>query len=217
MNVLRDAMSVDSLDQCGIYFGTTGGQVYARRRRRHLDADRARSAGGVVGRSADAAMIRVVLPIILRNLARVGDEVELEVEGPVTQRSVLDALEARYPDAARHDPRSRHAKRRPFVRFFACEEDLSHEHRRRCCRTRPCLRPSRKERSRSLLWATNHHGGFMHYVDGYVLPVPKKNLQTYRRMAQKAGKIWREHGALEYRECVGDDLERNGTFRSRNR
>ena len=45
-----------------------------------------------------------------------------------------------------------------------------------------------------------------HYVDGYVLPVPKKNLQTYRRIAQKAGKIWHEHGALEYRECVGDDL-----------
>ena len=47
----------------------------------------------------------------------------------------------------------------------------------------------------------------MRYVDGYVLPVPKKELQTYRRIAQKAGKIWREHGALEYRECVGDDLE----------
>ncbi len=46
----------------------------------------------------------------------------------------------------------------------------------------------------------------MPYVDGYVLPVPKKNLQAYRRMAQKAGKIWREHGALEYRECAGDDL-----------
>jgi uncharacterized protein YbaA (DUF1428 family) len=44
------------------------------------------------------------------------------------------------------------------------------------------------------------------YVDGYVLPVPKKNLQAYRRMAQKAGKIWREHGALEFRECVADDL-----------
>jgi len=47
----------------------------------------------------------------------------------------------------------------------------------------------------------------MRYVDGYVLPVPKKNLQAYRRMAQKAGKIWREHGAIEYRECAGDDLE----------
>ena len=46
----------------------------------------------------------------------------------------------------------------------------------------------------------------MRYVDGYVLPVPKKNLQVYRRMAQKSGRIWREHGALEYRECVGDDL-----------
>ena len=46
----------------------------------------------------------------------------------------------------------------------------------------------------------------MPYVDGYVLPVPKKNLPAYRRMALKAGKIWREHGALEYRECVGDDL-----------
>jgi uncharacterized protein YbaA (DUF1428 family) len=45
-----------------------------------------------------------------------------------------------------------------------------------------------------------------HYVDGYVLPVPKKNLVLYRRLARRAGKIWREHGALEYRECVGDDF-----------
>ena len=47
----------------------------------------------------------------------------------------------------------------------------------------------------------------MRYVDGFVLPVPKKSLQAYRRMAQTAGKIWREHGALEFRECVGDDLD----------
>ncbi len=47
----------------------------------------------------------------------------------------------------------------------------------------------------------------MRYVDGYVLPVPTKNLQAYRRIAQKAGKIWRELGALEYRECAGDDLD----------
>ena len=47
----------------------------------------------------------------------------------------------------------------------------------------------------------------MPYVDGYVLPVPKKNVQAYRRIAQKAGKIWREHGALEYRECVAEDLK----------
>jgi uncharacterized protein YbaA (DUF1428 family) len=46
----------------------------------------------------------------------------------------------------------------------------------------------------------------MSYVDGYVLPVPKKNLKAYARMAQKAGKIWREHGALDYKECAGDDL-----------
>jgi uncharacterized protein YbaA (DUF1428 family) len=43
-------------------------------------------------------------------------------------------------------------------------------------------------------------------VDGFVLPIPKKNIGAYRRMAQKASKIWRQHGALEYRECVGDDL-----------
>ncbi len=47
----------------------------------------------------------------------------------------------------------------------------------------------------------------MRYVDGFVLPVPKKKLQAYRRMAQKAGKIWREHGALEFRECVADDVK----------
>lgn len=48
------------------------------------------------------------------------------------------------------------------------------------------------------------------YVDGFVLAVPKKNVQAYRRMAQKAGRIWREHGALEFRECVGDDLKPKG-------
>ncbi|HEV3408834.1 MAG TPA: DUF1428 domain-containing protein [Chthoniobacterales bacterium] len=47
----------------------------------------------------------------------------------------------------------------------------------------------------------------MKYVDGFVLPVPRKNLAAYRRMAEKAGKIWREHGALDYRECVADDLK----------
>ena len=49
----------------------------------------------------------------------------------------------------------------------------------------------------------------MHYVDGFVIPLPKKNLKAYFAMAKKAGKIWREHGALEYRECVGDDLKVN--------
>ncbi len=45
------------------------------------------------------------------------------------------------------------------------------------------------------------------YVDGFLLPVPKKNLKVYRSMAAKAGRIWKKHGALEYRECVGDDLK----------
>lgn len=48
------------------------------------------------------------------------------------------------------------------------------------------------------------------YVDGFVLPVPEKNLAAYRRMARRAGKIWREYGALEYRECAGDDLKIKG-------
>jgi molybdopterin synthase sulfur carrier subunit len=72
-------------------------------------------------------MIRVVLPQHLRTLARVGEEVQLQVEGPATQRAVLDELEARYP-VLRGTIRG-HAiqRRRPFVRFFACEQDLSHE------------------------------------------------------------------------------------------
>jgi uncharacterized protein YbaA (DUF1428 family) len=47
----------------------------------------------------------------------------------------------------------------------------------------------------------------MKYIDGFLLAVPKKNLPAYRRLAEKAGKVWRDHGALEYRECVGDDLK----------
>lgn len=46
----------------------------------------------------------------------------------------------------------------------------------------------------------------MSYVDGFVVPLPKKNIAAYRRMARKAGKVWMEHGALEYRECLGDDV-----------
>jgi hypothetical protein len=72
-------------------------------------------------------MIRVMMPYHLRTLAKVDGEVELEVEGQVTQRSVLDALETRYP-ALRGTIRDHVSKqRRPFVRFFACEEDVSHE------------------------------------------------------------------------------------------
>ena len=72
-------------------------------------------------------MIRVVLPAHLRTLAQVGGEVVLQLEGHPTQRSVLDALEVRYPmlrgTIRDHDT----LRRRPFIRFFACEQDLSHE------------------------------------------------------------------------------------------
>jgi molybdopterin synthase sulfur carrier subunit len=72
-------------------------------------------------------MIRVVLPTHLRTLAQVRDEVELEVAVPVTQRSVLDALEARHPMLRGTIRDHVTQQRRPFLRFFACEEDLSHE------------------------------------------------------------------------------------------
>jgi molybdopterin synthase sulfur carrier subunit len=72
-------------------------------------------------------MIRVVLPAHLRTLAHVDREVELDVEGLATQRSVLDALEARYPMLLGTIRDHVTLRRRPFVRFFACEEDLSHE------------------------------------------------------------------------------------------
>ncbi len=72
-------------------------------------------------------MIRVILPPHLRTLAHVGGEVEIEVEGRVTQRSVLDALEARYPMLRGTIRDHVTQQRRPFLRFFACEEDLSHE------------------------------------------------------------------------------------------
>src|SRR5437899_1267634 len=72
-------------------------------------------------------MIRVILPTHLRNLAHVGSEVTLEVASPVTQRSVLDALEARYPMLRGTIRDHGTLQRRAFLRFFACEEDLSHE------------------------------------------------------------------------------------------
>ena len=72
-------------------------------------------------------VVRVVLPAHLRTLARVGDEVAVQVEPPVTQRSVLDALEAAFP-VLRGTIRDHVTRqRRPFLRFFACEQDLSHE------------------------------------------------------------------------------------------
>ncbi len=72
-------------------------------------------------------MIRVILPPHLRTLSKTGGEVELEMNGAVTQRAVLDALEAKYPMLAGTIRDHVTKQRRPFLRFFACEEDLSHE------------------------------------------------------------------------------------------
>jgi sulfur-carrier protein len=72
-------------------------------------------------------MITVVLPAHLRTLARINGDVSLEVSGPVTQRSILDALEERYPMLQGTIRDHVTQQRRPFVRFFACQEDLSHE------------------------------------------------------------------------------------------
>jgi hypothetical protein len=72
-------------------------------------------------------MIRVVIPPHLRILAQVGAEIQLEVAGPVTQRSILDALEARYPMLRGTIRDHGTLKRRPMLRYFACEDDLSHE------------------------------------------------------------------------------------------
>jgi len=71
-------------------------------------------------------MIRIVLPAHLKNLAKVSGEVRLEMPGPVTQRQVLDELETRYP-MLRGTMRDRTGQRRAFIRFYACEEDLSNE------------------------------------------------------------------------------------------
>jgi molybdopterin synthase sulfur carrier subunit len=74
-----------------------------------------------------ATAIRVVLPAHLRRLAGIGGEVQVAVDGRVTQQSVLDALEHRYPMLRGTIRDQQTGKRRPFIRFFACQEDLSHE------------------------------------------------------------------------------------------
>jgi hypothetical protein len=72
-------------------------------------------------------MIRVLIPYHLRTLANAGSEVQLDVEAPITQRSILDALETRYPTLRGTIRDQATGKRRPMIRFFACEEDVSHE------------------------------------------------------------------------------------------
>src|SRR6266404_698258 len=94
---------------------------------RQLDSHCPGPSGRGFRRGSDIAMIRVELPAHLRTLARVDREVQLEVEGAATQRSVLDALEARYPVLRGTIRDHVTQQRRPFLRFFACQEDLSHE------------------------------------------------------------------------------------------
>ena len=92
-----------------------------------METDRARPACSAVGRGTNIAVIRVILPPNLRALAHVDGEVELELNGTLTQRSLLDGVEAKYP-MLRGTMRDHVTQvRRPMVRFFACGEDLSHE------------------------------------------------------------------------------------------
>ena len=129
VNVYRDAMAVDTLDDVrhllrhhrrpGLLLG---------RRRRHVGADRARPAGGALGRSPGAAVIRVVLPAHLKTPGQ-GRPARCSSTSPARppHGPVLDALEARYPMLL-GTIRDRHTgQRRPFVRFYACEEDLSND------------------------------------------------------------------------------------------
>src|SRR5262245_52830473 len=92
-----------------------------------MESCRARLTGCAVRRSPNFGMIRLVLPYHLRTLARLDGEVQLELKAPVTVGSVLDALEARYPVLRGTIREHTTLKRRPFVRFFACKEDLSNE------------------------------------------------------------------------------------------
>src|SRR6202048_3203407 len=94
---------------------------------RQLGAYREGSSGGTFRGGSDPAMIRVVLPPHLRGLAHVSGEVQVDIKGPVTQRSVVDAIEANYPMLRGTIRDHVTQQRRPFLRFFACEEDLSHE------------------------------------------------------------------------------------------
>src|SRR5262249_43860841 len=104
-----------------------GPGVRLRRCRGQLDADRPGSSVRGVGRGADAVMIRVALPAHLRTLARVGGEVRLDVDGVISRGTALDALEARYPMLRGTIRDQVTYGRRPFLRFFACEQDLSNE------------------------------------------------------------------------------------------
>ena len=124
VNVLRDAMAVDTLDKCGVYFGTTGGQVYVSTDGGDNWTPSCAICRRCFGRSADAAMIRVMLPFHLRMLPK-STARSARRRGTGHPATVLDALEARYP-MLRGTIRDHVTKRRrPFMRFFACQEDMS--------------------------------------------------------------------------------------------
>src|SRR6267154_4015312 len=112
----------------GIFRNNWGPGIRVGKRRWELGSDCAGSTGGTFGGSADAAVsrVRIELPYHLRTLAQVPGELELPVAGAVTQRSILDALEAKYPVLQGTIRDHGTYKRRPFLRFFACSEDWSH-------------------------------------------------------------------------------------------
>ena len=142
-------MAVDDLDECGIYFGTTGGQVFASPDGGDTWSAIAETLPSVLSVEVQTLqyegrnMIRVILPQPLRQIANTGPRgASSTCSGAVTQRSVLDALEAAYP-VLKGTIRDHVTKqRRPLMRFFACKKDLSlHRPIRRC--------PSRWRRARS--------------------------------------------------------------------
>src|ERR1700674_2873909 len=111
----------------GLFRHPRGQGVRLGQRRKQLGPHRATPSRRAFCRGPDPAVIRVILPGHLRTLAHVSAEVQLDVRGPVTQRSVLDALEARYPMLRGTIRDHVTQERRPFLRFFACEEDYSLE------------------------------------------------------------------------------------------
>src|SRR5712692_3633465 len=111
----------------GVFRHYRGAGIRISRCWRQLGSHCPGSSGRGFRRGPDIAMIRVELPAHLRTLARVSGEVILEITGEITQRSVLDALEASYPVLCGAIRDHVTQQRRPFLRFFACQEDLSHE------------------------------------------------------------------------------------------
>jgi len=126
VNVLRDAMAVDSLDSCGVYFGTTGGQVYASSDAGDNWAPYRQDLPAVFRSKSKPCHDRVVLPAHLRTLAKVDGELTLEVLGDVTPNSIVDALELRYPMLRGTSVIKSAGCAGRLIRFFG-EEDLSHD------------------------------------------------------------------------------------------